>query len=135
MNPLVVGVPQMPTAAASKPRVPADAVPSQSDTPPHLVLDARRSLITYISQVQLDHDGPVLVGLMCVSRAFCNCQARGAFAKPPMWDIHGSPPSAGSRSSRGAWCWRRLLHRRTGGRAQGSSDDRSARSESIMLDH
>lgn len=56
VNPPVVGVPQTPTAAASKPRVPADAVPSQSDTPPHLVLDARRSLITYISQVQLDHD-------------------------------------------------------------------------------
>ena len=56
LNPPVVGVPQTPTAAASKPRVPADAVPSQSDTPPHLVLDARRSLITYISQVQLDHD-------------------------------------------------------------------------------
>ena len=31
MNPPVVGVPQTPTAAASKPRVPADAVPSQSE--------------------------------------------------------------------------------------------------------
>ena len=55
MNPPVVGVPQTPTAAASKPRVPADAVPSQSDTPPHLVLDVRRPLITYISHVQLGH--------------------------------------------------------------------------------